>query len=81
MHPEGEHEHQFMFTLPEALPSSFEGLHGYVRYWAKGCIDRPWKFDHETKSAFTVICPLDLNLEPRTLSVSAAACWLKWTRK
>lgn len=70
MHPAGSHNHPFTFQLPRTLPSSFEGAHGYVRYWAKACMDRPWKFNHDTKSAFTVICPLDLNANAQALRVS-----------
>lgn len=62
--PVGRHTFPFSFTLPPNLPSSFEGAHGYVRYSIKGIIDKPWKFDHTTKRAFTVICILDLNADP-----------------
>ena len=47
-----------------------------VRYMCRATIDKPWKFDHETKAAFTVISHLDLNDEPTQLKVrpsSAAA--------
>lgn len=58
---EGEHCYPFTTTLPPKLPSSFEGEFGHIRYTVKVVIDRPWKFDHEIKSAFTVISPVDLN--------------------
>ncbi|KAL8602260.1 hypothetical protein ACOMHN_022773 [Nucella lapillus] len=60
----GRHTFPFCFILPPTLPSSFEGAHGYVRYSVKGIIDKPWKFDHSCKRAFTVICILDLNADP-----------------
>ena len=60
----GAYEYPFEFLLLPDLPSSFEGEFGYVRYTAQATIDRPWKFDHVTKEAFTVIAFLDLNHEP-----------------
>ncbi|KAL8604414.1 hypothetical protein ACOMHN_042244 [Nucella lapillus] len=60
----GEHSFPFSFTLPNNLPPSFEGDYGYIRYWAKATVDRPWKFDHYAKRAFSVIACLDLNHEP-----------------
>lgn len=62
--PPGQHVYPFTFTLPPNLPSSFEGGIGYVRYTIKGTIDKPWKFDHNTKRPFTVIALLDLNTQP-----------------
>ncbi|XP_014476867.1 PREDICTED: arrestin domain-containing protein 3 [Dinoponera quadriceps] len=61
----GEHKFPFTCTLPHNLPSSFESDYGYVRYTVKSTLDRPWKFDQDVKSPFTVISPLDLNQEPR----------------
>ncbi|KAJ8303884.1 hypothetical protein KUTeg_017467, partial [Tegillarca granosa] len=66
--PAGRHTFPFSFLLPPNLPSSFEGAHGYVRYTVKATIDKPWKFDHDTKRPFTVICLLDLNLQPNAAS-------------
>jgi hypothetical protein len=67
--PVGSHRYLFNVNLPHNLPSSFEGQHGYVRYLAEATIDKPWKFDHQTRTAFTVICILDLNAEPFSLRV------------
>ncbi|CAD7093273.1 unnamed protein product [Hermetia illucens] len=63
--PSGQHTYPFTCALPPTLPSSFEGEWGHVRYTIKVTLDRPWKFDQETKMAFTVISPVDLNLNPR----------------
>eukprot|EP00918_Siedleckia_nematoides_P077365 GHVU01169182.1.p1 GENE.GHVU01169182.1~~GHVU01169182.1.p1 ORF type:complete len:404 (+),score=39.83 GHVU01169182.1:29-1213(+) len=67
VHPAGRHTFQFSSTLPPTLPSSFEGAHGSVRYCVKGTIDKPWKFDHNTKIAFTVVSNLDLNQDAMSL--------------
>ncbi|KOC69089.1 Arrestin domain-containing protein 3 [Habropoda laboriosa] len=59
--PVGFHMYPFTFQLPNNIPSSFEHSFGRVRYTVKAVIDRPWKFNHECKAAFTVVSPLDLN--------------------
>ncbi|CAL1532530.1 unnamed protein product [Lymnaea stagnalis] len=63
-HPAGVHSYPFVLHLLPTLPSSYEGRRGYVRYFCKATIDRPWKFDEHTKRAFTVIHHFDLNSEP-----------------
>lgn len=65
--PAGSSMYPFQMALPPSLPSSFEGKYGYVRYTVEAKIDRPWKFDHELKTAFTVLSILDLNLEQPSL--------------
>ncbi|KAL3865646.1 hypothetical protein ACJMK2_043012 [Sinanodonta woodiana] len=60
----GRHTFPFVFQLPTNLPSSYESELGNIRYYLKGTIDKPWKFDHTTKKVFTVIGVLDLNQEP-----------------
>ncbi|KAK7115750.1 hypothetical protein V1264_001566 [Littorina saxatilis] len=60
----GCHTFPFCFVLPPHVPSSFEGFHGYVRYSVTGTIDKPWEFDHTCLRPFTVICLLDLNMDP-----------------
>lgn len=79
--PAGVHTYPFTCTLPPAVPSSFEGELGFVRYTVKVTLDRPWKFDQDTKMAFTVISPLDMNLmekvgEPEKLVMEKTfCCW------
>ncbi|XP_071114939.1 arrestin domain-containing protein 3-like [Haliotis cracherodii] len=60
----GQYTYPFQFELPGNLPSSFEGQHGFLRYWVKVTMEKPWKNDYSTKKVFTVVCPMDLNREP-----------------
>ena len=58
----GEHVHPFSFQIPDRnLPSSYEGLYGFVRYIMKAVINRPWKFDLSSKTALTVLEVVDVN--------------------
>ena len=66
-HPAGNFQYPFSFQLPPTLPSSFEGEHGNVRYFIKGTIDRPWRFDHTCKTMFTVVANFDLNQLPQLI--------------
>lgn len=59
--PVGFHKYPFNFLLPHNIPCSFEHTHGHIRYTTKAVIDRPWRFDHESKIAFTVVSSYDLN--------------------
>lgn len=49
-HPDGRHTYQFNFSLPNPLPSSFEGEFGHIRYILKAQIDKPWRFDYKVIS-------------------------------
>lgn len=62
-HPAGLHTYPFNLPISASIPSSFEGRRGYVRYFCRATIKRPWKFDEHVKRAFTVIHHLDLNFE------------------
>ncbi|KAI8502209.1 hypothetical protein Bbelb_197970 [Branchiostoma belcheri] len=65
----GHHVFPFQYQLPQdGLPTSFEGAHGYIRYSVIGKIDKPWKFDHKTKRAFTVLDMVDLNQQPTAMT-------------
>ncbi|XP_064616922.1 arrestin domain-containing protein 3-like [Liolophura sinensis] len=57
----GQHKFDFEYRLLPDLPSSFEGEYGYVRFSIKCVISKPWKYDHSTKAAFTVLSKLNLN--------------------
>ncbi|XP_072169051.1 arrestin domain-containing protein 3-like [Diadema setosum] len=66
--PPGEHRFPFQFQVPvQSLPPPFEGRYGYVRYYVKAVIDRPWKFDHHTKRFFSIMTVKDLNFVPNIL--------------
>uniref|UniRef100_A0A2C9JRJ5 Arrestin C-terminal-like domain-containing protein n=1 Tax=Biomphalaria glabrata TaxID=6526 RepID=A0A2C9JRJ5_BIOGL len=60
----GQYTYPFQFHIPASSPSSFEGQYGFIRYWTKVAIERPWKEDVSVKKLFTVIYPVDLNREP-----------------
>ncbi|XP_005101122.1 arrestin domain-containing protein 3 [Aplysia californica] len=60
----GQYTYPFQFHIPPTSPSSFEGQYGFVRYWVKVAIERPWKEDVSVKKLFSVVCPVDLNREP-----------------
>ncbi|PVD19293.1 hypothetical protein C0Q70_19780 [Pomacea canaliculata] len=62
--PAGQYTYPFQFQLPRSVPTSFEGQHGYLRYWVKVTIQRPWNHDASAKKVFTVIYPVDLNRDP-----------------
>ena len=57
----GQHQFNFSFQLPHNIPSSYEGVHGTVRYFVRAILRRPWKFDYEYKFPFTVNTIADLN--------------------
>lgn len=63
----GTHTYNFSCTLPHLLPTSFEGKKGHIRYTVRVALERPWKFDHTYRVAFTVLKPIDLNLESPVL--------------
>lgn len=66
--PPGHHAFQFSFKIPPySLPSSFESKHGYVRYWLKARIHRPWRFDEVTKELVKILSLIDVNC-PRVLA-------------
>jgi Arrestin (or S-antigen), N-terminal domain len=57
----GKYEYLFTFRLPNELPSSFEGEHGWVRYTLKATVVRPWRSNYEIKVPITVNTIVDLN--------------------
>ena len=66
----GNYEWPFSFQLPSnPLPTSWEDRCGNIRYWLEAHMDRPWKFDHVTKFAFTMLERVDLNLSQKYLTL------------
>ena len=52
----GNYGFPFSIQLPYLpLPSSFNYMHGSVKYWLEGHMDRPWRTNHRDKLEFTVI--------------------------
>lgn len=61
----GDYSYPFQFLIPnQNMPTSVEGRHGYIRYWLKGVIDRPWRFDITTTAVFTMLEYVDINTLP-----------------
>ncbi|XP_015524636.1 arrestin domain-containing protein 17 [Neodiprion lecontei] len=63
--PAGHLVYPFSIQLPMGLPNSFEHKIGHIRYTIKATFDRPWKFDHEVKAAFTIVSAYNLNERPQ----------------
>jgi hypothetical protein len=60
----GRHTYNFMLQIPPTTPSSMNAQYGHVIYRVVLNLDRPWKFDVTFKQEFTVICPVNINVEP-----------------
>uniref|UniRef100_A0A8C4QEJ1 Arrestin domain containing 3 n=1 Tax=Eptatretus burgeri TaxID=7764 RepID=A0A8C4QEJ1_EPTBU len=57
----GRHEFAFNFQLPQGpLATSFEGKYGFIRYWVKVELGRPWALVQKVKAEFTVIDQVDI---------------------
>lgn len=69
------YRYPFAFKLPESLPTSFEGVHGSVRYYVRASLNRRYMLDAVFKRGFTVNNVLDLNSNPQA-PVSMPTCFL-----
>ncbi|XP_033100736.1 arrestin domain-containing protein 3-like [Anneissia japonica] len=69
----GKNNLRFEFVLPSScLPTSFEGEHGYVRYWLDAEIDPgQFTFDKKSRKIITVINRVDLTHPTYTVKISA----------
>lgn len=38
-----------------ALPTSFEGTYGSVRYWLDAVVERPWRIDLNTRTPLVIV--------------------------
>lgn len=59
----GNHKFDFAFVLPKNLPSSLEGIYGYIRYTAQVVLKRKYKSDLCYYTTFAVLSYVDLNLK------------------
>lgn len=62
--PVAQLAYPFSVQLPMDLPSSLEHKLGHIRYTIKATFERPWKFDYEIKTSFTIVSNYDLNQKP-----------------
>ncbi|XP_017487023.1 PREDICTED: arrestin domain-containing protein 17-like [Rhagoletis zephyria] len=69
----GIHTYNFACQLPENCPTSFEGLHGCIRYIVKVTLVIPWKFNQTYSRGFTVMKMLDLNYESPQLKIPSTS--------
>ena len=62
----GEHSFPFSFSLPNSIPSSFEGEHGYIRYVLFGILNPTKKEDEQRTIRINIGFNklVDLNLDP-----------------
>ncbi|XP_057305066.1 arrestin domain-containing protein 3-like [Hydractinia symbiolongicarpus] len=58
---EGSHSFPFSFKLPEKLQTSYEGIHGHIRYVLKMKIKKSWKKDLKLKRMFVINEIIDSN--------------------
>ena len=74
--PAGMHHYKFNFKLPEhAIPSSYEGVCGAVRYWLKLAIHRS-SLLHAEKARYkpiTVLDYIDVNAAAFRVSLNSQA--------
>lgn len=62
--PQGDSYLPFDITLPDDLPASFIGRHGFTKYVISAVILRPRAADVECKRDVTVLAIYDLNNDP-----------------
>ena len=62
----GQHSFPFSFSLPNSIPSSFEGEHGHIRYVLFGKLNPTKKKDEQRTIRMNIGFNklVDLNLDP-----------------
>lgn len=60
----GEHVYNFEMQLPLDLPSTYDGQHGHIIYYANVIVIIPWGSDKDFEDRFYVFRDLDLNRFP-----------------
>lgn len=63
----GVHTFPFKLCLPNGLPSTFLGLHGWVQYFCRAILKEPSGLVHKNQQVFIIMNPIDLNREPPIL--------------
>lgn len=76
----GNYNFPFQFPLPvSALPTSFEGTYGSVRYWLDAVVERPWRIDLNTRTPLVIVERVQTRnpefLEPRVKQEDRMLGW------
>ncbi|ESO83041.1 hypothetical protein LOTGIDRAFT_169670 [Lottia gigantea] len=61
---QGDHHIFFSANLPSSIPSSFEGSHGYIRYYCEAMLSTQGESDQREAKNFTLIHHIDLDKVP-----------------
>ncbi|XP_062562602.1 arrestin domain-containing protein 4-like [Armigeres subalbatus] len=78
--PQGTNVYKFSCSLPDSLPTSFEGQYGHIRYTITVVIERPSQQDTTYREAFTVLRNVNLNdtpslRDPKMIELSKTSGW------
>ncbi|XP_065357341.1 arrestin domain-containing protein 17-like isoform X2 [Calliphora vicina] len=65
----GIHTFSFACHIPANCPSSYESIHGHIRYIIQVSLARPWKFDQTFTRGFTVLTIMNLNYDSPLLKL------------
>lgn len=65
----GFHSFKFEFKFPLNCPHSFEGRHGFNRYFIRARLHRPWKYDHNAELSLPLENCLDVSHDDSPLEI------------